>query len=251
MIIDTNANVGPTIYDDARFEFDPSLETLERRLADAGIDKAIVAPLKPPQYEFNEVNEQLSERLAGRDNFYGIGRIDPRQDDAAEKADRALNEYNLHGLKLHPWEETFEITSSFVTPALETAATYDVPVWIHSGYYGVSNALSVREVAHSFPKLPMVVTHGGHLNISGLSLPDATKLRDETENTYFELSGVYRHDFIQQSFDKIGAERILFGTNAPYFNPKVELSRIVDADITSDEKETALSETALSLLNID
>lgn len=248
MIFDANTNIGPTLVPGSEFEFEPSLVNLEDYLADAGVDRAVVAPLKPPNYDFDTANARLAAQLSDRDNLIGIGRIDPRHEDAGIQAERALTDYDLNGLKIDPWEETFHVDEPYVHPVVEVASDHNVPLWIRSGYYAMSHALSVRELALSFPDVPMIVTHGGHLNISGLSLPDATILAEETTNTYFEMSGVYRHDFIQDMVATIGAERILYGSNAPYFLPEVEVSRITDAYVDQDDKEMLLGRSLAKLL---
>lgn len=247
-IVDANTNVGPTVYDD--FEFDPTLSTLTDALDEAGIDRAVVAPLKPPSLTFGDANDRLPDRLddLATDRFYSIARIDPRLDDAVDHVDRALADGVHAGIKLHPWEESFSITDPVVEPVLETAATHDVPVWVHAGYPGVSHALSIRAVAQRYPDLQFVLTHGAQLDISGLSLTDAMLLARTTDNTYFELSGVYRRDLIEDLVDEIGAERVLYGSNAPYFHPQVEKSRVTTADISDRAKERILGENALRLV---
>jgi len=246
MILDANANVGPTVYSD--FEFEPTIERLRSAMADNGIDEAVVAPLKPPSLDFEQANARLAARLREEESLYGIARVDPRLDGAAAAAERALAEYNLHGLKLHPWEESFSITDPCVPPVLDVARSHDVPVWIHAGYPVASHALSIREVATEHADIPLILTHGAQLDISGLSLTDALLLAGETENTYFELSGVYRRDLVEDLVSEVGAGRVVFGTNAPYFHPGVEKSRITTADVPDEDGTRVLGETAAELL---
>lgn len=246
MILDANANVGPAIYDD--FEFDPTLNQLQAQLDAAGIDGAVVAPLKPPSFDFDQANARLAHKIQELDHFYPIGRIDPRVTESIDHAEQALADYGMYGLKLHPWEESFSITDSQVSPILDVAASYNAPVWLHAGYPGVSYALSIRDIAQNHPGTKFILTHGAQLDISGLSLSDALLLAKDTENTYFELSGVYRRDLIQDLVDQIGASRVLFGTNAPYFHPKVEKIRVTKGDISDGAKEQVLSESLSDLL---
>jgi len=245
--IDTNANVGPSLYSD--YEFDPTLEALDERLAAADIDGAVIAPLKPPSFDFDRANNRLAERLADRDEYFGIGRVDPRVADAAEHARRAIEEYDLHGLKLHPWEESFPITGPIVEPVLDVAAKLEVPVWIHAGYPNVSRALSVRRVVEAYPTIDFVLTHASQLDISGGSVGDVALLARETENTYFELSGVYRHDVIRDLVADVGPERVLFGSNAPLFDPRLEKVRVTKADLSEEAKRIILGAAVLKLLD--
>jgi hypothetical protein len=246
VILDANANVGPSVFDD--FEFEPTFAALETAMNDAGIDEAVVAPLKPAAADFDAANARLAARTRGRDRFHGIGRVNPLATESATHTERALEDYGLCGIKLHPWEEQYAITHPAVRPVLETADERDAPVWIHAGYPNVSHALSIRRVAQAFPSVSFVLTHTSQLDISGRSGSDALLLARETDNTYFELSGVYRRDLIEDLVETVGPDRVLFGTNAPYFHPTVEKSRVTGSELADDEKRALLGESASRLL---
>ena len=245
MILDANANVGPTVFDD--FEFEPTVASLTTNMDDAGIDEAVVAPLKPADGDFDAANARLSARVEPRERLHGIARVDPLSGGATD-AERALDGYGLGGVKLHPWEERYSITHPSVGSVVEVARDRNVPVWIHAGYPNVSHALSVKEVALAFPDVRFVLTHTSQLDISGRSGTDAMLLAEETENTYFELSGVYRRDLIEDLVDVVGPGRVLFGTNAPYFHPAVEKSRVAGSELDESEKRAVLGESAAELL---
>lgn len=224
------------------------MDRLEDVLGAIEVDGAVVSPLKQPSFDFDEANHRLATELKDRNQWYAIGRIDPRVNDAPEQVHRALNDYGCHGLKLHPWEETFPLSSPIIEPVLEAAADYGNPVWIHAGYPNVSHAFSVRRIAQSFQEVPFVLIHSSQLDISGGSLADVKKMARETSNTYFELSGIYRHDFIKDITEIVGSKRVLFGSNAPYFNPRVKKSHVTHADIPSEAKKDILGESIQSLL---
>lgn len=246
MILDANANIGTTILGD--FEFEPTIAVLETAMDEAGIDEAVVAPLKPATADFDAANARLAARTGDRDRFHGIARVNPLANGSVGNAERALDEYDLGGLKLHPWEERYAITHPSVPPVVEVARERDVPVWVHAGYPEVSHALSIRNVVQRFPETPFVVTHAGQLDISGRSGSDAMLLATETENTYFELSGVYRRDLIEDLVETVGPKRVLFGTNAPYFHPAVEKSRVTGSALDEGEKRALLGTSAMRLL---
>lgn len=72
-------------------------------------------------------------------------------------------------------------------------------------------------------------------------LTDALMLAEETAKTIFDLSGVYRRDFIQDLVEAAGSNRIVLGLNPPYFHPEVEKSRITEVDIDEMEKTEILA----------
>lgn len=241
-VVDATTHVGPSVYDD--FEFEPTLATLREQLDAAGIDAALVSPLKPPSLDFDVANARLADRLADWPALHGLGRIDPRREDAVAHTRTAVADHGFRGIRLHPWEETYDITDAAVEPVVAAAADLGVPVWVHAGYPGVSHALSVRTLAERFPDVTFVLTHGAQLDISGLSLTDALLLAEERPNTVFDLSGVYRRDFIQDLVEAAGTDRVVFGSNAPYFHPAVEKARVTTNDLGDDVTTAVLGGAA-------
>lgn len=70
MTFDANVNVGPSIYE--AFESEPTVSELDDAFDAAGIDGGVVAPLKPPELDFVEVNGRLVKQLAVREEYVGI-----------------------------------------------------------------------------------------------------------------------------------------------------------------------------------
>lgn len=244
MILDANAHVGPGRTDDLAFE--PTLDVLSRHLAAADIDGAVVSPRRPPGGDLSAANEWLATEVED-EQYYPVARIDPLDDDAVEQARRALDA-GMRGLRLHPWEDGYRITDPSVATVIEAAADRTVPVWIHAGYPVVTHALSVRPVVDAFPDVRFVLTHAAQLDPSGGGVADALLLARTTRNTYFELSGVYRRDLIENLLATVGPERVLFGSNAPYFHPAVEKTRITAADIPAEAKARMLGPSVQALL---
>lgn len=226
MIVDANAHLGPSLHPDHGFEHASTIDALLARMEAAGIDRAVVSPLTPPSLDLDAANRRLAETIADRDAFIGIARVDPRVSGCAERARRALADDGLRGLKLHPGEEFLAIGDPRIESLLDVAGTRGVPVWIHAGRQGVADALAIRDLALKFPSVPIVVIHAAQRNVSGLGVPDALLLAQQTGNTYFETSGVYRQDLIRDLVETVGPERVVFGTNAPYFDPRLEITRI-------------------------
>ncbi|MBI3962409.1 MAG: amidohydrolase family protein, partial [Deinococcus sp.] len=100
------------------------------------------------------------------------------------------------------------------------------------------------ELAQAYPQVKMVVTHCAQLDISGLSIGDAMILAQETEQVYFETSGVYRRDLIEGLVNDVGAHRLVFGSNFPDMNIEMELERIYAADLPDEAKAQLLGENA-------
>ena len=64
-----------------------------------------------------------------------------------------------------------------------------------------------------------------------------------------QTSGVYREDFLEGVVERFGAERLLYASAFPRFDPKLELLRVRWApNIDDDDREAILGVNARRLL---
>ena len=54
---------------------------------------------------------------------------------------------------------------------------------------------------------------------------------------------------IKTAVDKIGAERVLFGSDFPYGNPKIELAKVEASGIEEKQKKLVLGENMARLID--
>jgi predicted TIM-barrel fold metal-dependent hydrolase len=214
-----------TFLGDSLFGAKASVEDLLARLDDAGIDRAVVCPLKPRSSRLEEANEVVAAAVRDHpDRLLGFARVDPNLgEDAAEELDRATRELGLRGLFLHPWEETFRVHDRRVDALVEG---FRLPVIVAAGYPWLSEALQVAELARRNPELTLVATNGCQINISGLGQVDAELALEECPNLAVQTTGVYREDFIEGVAARLGAERLLFASAYPFFDPRFEVLRV-------------------------
>lgn len=245
MIIDANIFVGESLYRNSLTE-EQLLSTMKR----FGLDKAVVRPLKPTDYSFDNANRLISELQQRHQDIIGFGRVNPWDKTAAADVERAIKEYSLKGIHLHPWEENFMINDPVVYEVLDAATDQDIPVYVNVGYPIVSEPLQFLEIAEKFKKVTFICTHGANLDISGLSFDDALILAEDTKNVKFDISGVYRRDFIELLLNKAGSENVIFGSNTPYMDIGLEIERINAADIDDQIKEKIFYQNARHLLGI-
>jgi predicted TIM-barrel fold metal-dependent hydrolase len=113
-------------------------------------------------------------------------------------------------------------------------------VLIAAGYPWVSEASQIGDLARRFPGVPLVMTHGGQINISGLGQADAMQVLRTHPNVSMETSGVYRQDFLEDVVAELGAARVLFGSNSPRMDPRLEVERVRWANLPDSDKAQIL-----------
>lgn len=246
MIFDFRVFVGHS-FDGTQQPVTALLQTMDQ----ARVDMALACPLKPVSYDLNQANAGLADAIKPHaDRLIGAARIDPWQPDAAEVLRRGLETYGLRALFLHPWEEHFKADMGRLDPLLDLAQMHGIPVLIATGYPWLSEALQVHTLAQRWPEVPIIMTNGGQINISGLGQADATLALSRCPNLHIDTAGVYRQDFIEETIEQLGAERVLFASGSPYFDQRYEINRTRLAKVGEPARSTIQGRNAARLLNL-
>ncbi len=256
MIIDAHIHFGPNLKRWA----DPigplfrlaSVDDLLKLLDREGIDAAVIVPPRwfggsffDPNYE--AANNAIAEAVQKHpDRLVGYCRVNPNwSHKAVAEVERCLGGLGLQGLKLDPeWESFFPTNEDLVYPLLEKAQGHKVPVMFHTGYYPGEPALLI-ELALAFPKLPIVMGHMG-----GRLTSDAIIAAKKAPNLFLEASGnIY---YLSDTIKAVGADRVMYGSNAPFDFPKLHLEKLDRTPgITSREKALILGESCARLHNLN
>jgi predicted TIM-barrel fold metal-dependent hydrolase len=182
-------------------------------LDDAGIDRAIVCAPRARGHGYDVANERVGELVrAHPDRLVPCVRVDPLAPGAT----------GARLLFFHPWEDAFRVNERAVDAVVDGAAA----VIVATGYPFVAEALQLAELARRHPHTQFVATNGAQINISGLGQEDAFLALDSSPNLAVLTSGVYREDFLEGVVERFGAERLLYASAYPQFDPRLELLRV-------------------------
>ncbi|AJY75581.1 amidohydrolase family protein [Paenibacillus beijingensis] len=178
-------------------------------------------------------NDNLAEQIAKYpDRFTGFAYHSIENDNAAEELRRAVDELGLKGYKLFgPLTQT-----AFDDPALAPVWTFlaqrRLPVLIHFGMLGHAggivhhpniNPLSIFNTAREYPDIPFIIPHFG----AGY-FQELLHLCWSCPNVYIDTSGSNQwvrwmpyelnlEILFRKTYELIGPERIIFGTDASGF----------------------------------
>ena len=188
-----------------------------------GIDKAVIMPLNDPwlmsmEFTIDAVHKNLHEmkqRYPGK--FYAFADIDTRNTstESAEAIRKAIEEYGLDGIKIHPNNTGVDLDSDYNQPIFAYAEKNHIPVAIHS-YPNSENdrsaAYRIVNVLEQHPALTVIVSHMGAYQWEQL-LPT---------NAYVDISAIlpdyirtYGIDKTSQILRRFGADRLIFATDYP------------------------------------
>jgi hypothetical protein len=189
------------------------------------IERAIVFPNPNVGDKYPETNNYIAKCCKKYPKrLVGFGRVDPRREDAIKELNRIKNSLGLAGLKLQPMVECFRSDHPFFKKFFQKTNELNLPILFHSGD-GFSSPGLILKIAKRYPTLPIIL---GHLRESAIG---ALK---ECENVYVETSGTLP-DFIELSVD-INEDRILFGSDVPYYRYPTQIAIVEAAEISQKAK---------------
>ena len=214
-----------------------------------GIDKACVSSLKGIQYDFRGGNRELKreiEAFPGR--FIPFCVVHPRDWDYAEKELKTcIGEWGWKGLKLHPVDQCFPADCLSAKKIIALAGELNVPVAIHSSMDDVSSPERIGRLAAEFPGITFFMVHMGKM----LYWTDALEQAVQHDNIILDTTdAMFADGMIEACVDRIGAERIVCGTNLPVSYPGPNLKRIEIADISGQQKELIYGKNMARILKL-
>lgn len=162
----------------------------------------------------------------------------------------ALDVLKLRGLVLHPWEETFAVNDPKVFPLVEQTIERGLPVMLETGYPLLSHPLQVADLVRRYPGGAFIMTHGGQVDSSGLSMTDAEYVMRNNPNLILETSGFFADEFLESLPAQLGVERFIFGSHSPWLNLGLEHKRIERAHTPETTRAAIFGGNAMRLLNI-
>lgn len=232
---------------------DGTVSGLRRAMEINNIEGCMILPVATKASQHHTINNWAAEIMGG--GVYCCGSVFPGAEDALEEVAR-IKELGLCGVKFHSDYQDFLPDEEKMLPIYEKIAELGLIAVFHGGFDPLSpdyiRALPERfaKVAEKVPQLTFVAAHLGGMNL----WDDVEKyLAGKYENMYFDLGVIAGHianDQLLRIIRSHGAERILFGSDCPWDNPKNEIEMVESAGLTDEEKELIYHKNAERLLGI-
>lgn len=166
-----------------------------------------------------------------------------------DKAVDALSHDWWRGLVLRP-DEGGSLSENWLFETLARPATSHLPIVVACGLDGFSRPEHLAAFLERLPSRPVVLTHGGQLNVSGLHLEAAEALFKGYSHTFLETSGIYRQDFLERMVDELGYERVLYGSGHPLMHETLEAERVRTLPVDEGKRAAILGGNAVRLFNL-
>ena len=193
----------------------------------------------------NSINVETVRRFP--DQFRAYCGVNPNYPDQVQ---RDLDTFDEHldvyvGLKYLADYHKVAITDARYQPAWQLAEERGLLVLLHTwGGSAYNGAKHVRECAEKYPNASILMGHSCHGDWDG-----AVALVKDFPNVYFELTAVLDDRGAVDKFAaECGSERIVFGTDSPWFNHHYYIGSLLGADLDDEDRRNIFYRNAERLL---
>lgn len=204
-----------------------------RRMDDAGVESAIIMTIT----DAPALNPSALELIAAAcaeypRRLHGFARLHPGYGEHAINLLRtAVRDLGFIGLKLHPVSTLSHPSGPDTVAIVREAADLGVPVLFHCGDEPMTTPYQIAPLAGKCPEAQIILGHmGGYYHVD-----DAIAAAEKFPNLYLETSAMPFPQKIHEAVRRIGAGRVIFGSDGPVCSPvleieKVRLAKLADAD---------------------
>ena len=216
--------------------YDGTTGTLLRMGREAGISHFLVHSVATAPHQTSSINRFIASEVALSNGvFTGLGTLHP-DSEHPEQDFSELVALGLKGVKLHPDFQRFKADSDKAMRIYELCAEADLPVLVHTGdhRYDCSNPNRIVNILRTFPKLKFVGAHFGGWSV----WDEAVRMLSGFDNIVVDTSSTFYasgRDKGRELIKKWGADRVMFGTDYPMWNPQPEIDCMIDMKLTENE----------------
>lgn len=219
----------------------------------AGIDFAVVCNIATNAHQLAKVNSFAIDVNDFSRRLIALGTAHPDSEILEDELDR-LYDHDIKGIKIHPEYGPYYIDDPKWLRVFSLAAERGLFVMTHAGFDFISPdriAATPDRLARVLDAVPGLTLVAAHLGGNRYGEEVLTHLCGR-KNVYFDTALQHREGLAPALARQIilthGVDRILFGSDLPWSDPKDELAFVRSLDLGEDAEERILRKNAEGLL---
>lgn len=231
---------------------DGTVRTLMELGDKIGIDRFVVQSVATTPHQVQSINGFIAESVkASGGRLTGLGTLHPESTDIAGDVEH-LMELGLKGVKLHPDIQRFKIDDYRCLKIYELCEERGLPILMHTGdhRYDYSNPNRLLPVMEIYTGLTVIGAHLGGWSV----WDEAAEKLSGLPNLYVDCSSSFpfmSKEKAKSIIRSFGADKVLFGTDYPMWDPAAELERLFALELTEEEYKKILSENVGKIIDMN
>ena len=230
----------------------------------AGIDGYVVQSVASTPHHVSSINHFIAAEVAAAGGcLTGLGAMHPDTEDKAAVIGEILS-LGLHGVKLHPDMQRFNIDDPRVYPLYELCAERGLPILMHMGdsRYDFSHPDRLHRVLSDIPELVVVGAHMGGWDNWDYACERLAGHRNLYVDSSSSIAAAGKHhglvpEVVYLDRDRAtrlirawGADKVIFGTDYPMWSPEADVEAFFDLDLAEEERRAILWDNACRVFGI-
>ena len=245
LILDSHAHVDVV----PSLGWSDTAEKLVQRMDQAGIAMAAISGyLNAPGPNPHSLQTIADAVEKYPDRLIGYARMDPWFDEACIQAlDEGVKRLGIRGVKLHPAHYTLYPFGALTVKLARRAGEHGLPMLFHCGDEIMCLPYQIDRLAQQAPETTIILAHTGGF-FSGEA---AIRVAERRPNVLVDTSEIPFPDRVRQAVDRLGAEKVLFGSDAPCCDYRLEIMKVKLCQFTPEQEQLIFYQNYARLMNIN
>lgn len=245
MIIDGHVHIGKSEKRNDSYTFDFFINYMNKN----NIDKIIAMPNISTEISFFELNKIFIKeynKVIEKERIFPFLLIDPSN----KLTIKQIEKENIYGVKYHPSISRYHINDNILNPVLEICRKKKIPILVHCGRDKIS---SIKYLIIAAMRNPDINFIGAHLGGNATDLIEealALLSNNKISNIYLDTSAGKLPSLIEYAVRVMGKEKIIFGSDEPYADFRIEKICVELTDLSKEIKECIFYKNISLLLRL-
>jgi hypothetical protein len=244
-VVDAHAHMGPG-GEGAHLPGN-SPDAMIRVMDRVGVSKACVSHCLAVFSDFRLGNRLVFKAMRKYpDRFMGYAVLNPNYPEEVEdELDLCFKGYGMNAIKWHGNAHRYPLDGEYYKSVLGYAESNNLTMLCD----GLGKVKTLRELGSEYRNINFLIAHHGSWDMRGL--PEALAVASEMPNVYIDSSGsVEWYGGFERVVSKVGAGKVIFGSDFPWGNLAFMIGRILFSTIGEEDKRKILSQNANRLFKI-
>jgi predicted TIM-barrel fold metal-dependent hydrolase len=246
MIIDSHVHLKHGNAEKTEYTAEAIIESMD----ESGVDKSVVFAICTTAWTAVEMAADAQSQYPDRLIPYAYA-LPSTERPILDILEDAVVNGGFKGIKIHCGECTL---ADYVSdPVLKLAGKLGVPCLIDF----IGRDADLNRMARSFPDTRIIAAHlGRYLGTDQPLMDRFIAIAEACDNVYLDISGVILLWKIREAVERVGASRVIWGSDGPYPTPdlatyiRTDIAKVKASGISETDQQAVLGGTIATLLNI-
>lgn len=251
-IIDVHAHLGDSLSFDLGGKAENLIEIMDKN----DIEKAVISPIPgypdPQGVKSTAIqNDRIAEAITKYPDRFprGLAVLEPRHGkECLKELDRALTDLELSGIMFHNDWQAVGLSHPIMFTIFEEAKKYDIIAMVHTSSGQLEPPFAFGKIVRAFPEITFVNAHAA---MSPGQLDQNIEIAKVNKNVFLDTCLIHHFWWpVEKAVKELGADRVLFGSDIPYWDQCIDRIIVENANISDEDKNKIFWNNTMTLFDI-